>query len=336
MPRQKFVSWGLASVCAAVLFVSAAPQLIAQDPPPPQDPPAADATGRGGRQGGGANQAPRPYASVITSAFKTDDGVFKVHRGPVNGTDSVLFEIPQAELGKDFVWDVSIKKTTVGVGFGGQSVSNRVVRWVKRGDRLLLQGVDYSITSADPSSPVNIAVSDANYPSIIRTLPVMAYSSGGDPVVDVTPLVMEGGVPEFSARGAVGGRGIANDRSFLEKAVSFPDNVNIEVTLTFTGADTAGGGGGGRGGGGGGGMRGASGTVLVHHSVMKLPEKPMMERFFDERVGYDSEGFTDFGTDEHRSVRERVISRPGVMAWLRRSFAAGFAALGAKLAFAER
>ncbi|GLR87902.1 LysE family translocator [Bradyrhizobium iriomotense] len=36
------------------------------------------------------------------------------------------------------------------------------------------------------------------------------------------------------------------------------------------------------------------------------------------------------------SLRERVISRPRVMAWLRRSFAAGFAALGAKLAFAER
>jgi threonine/homoserine/homoserine lactone efflux protein len=36
------------------------------------------------------------------------------------------------------------------------------------------------------------------------------------------------------------------------------------------------------------------------------------------------------------SVREHVISRPGVMAWLRRSFAAGFALLGAKLAFAER
>ena len=36
------------------------------------------------------------------------------------------------------------------------------------------------------------------------------------------------------------------------------------------------------------------------------------------------------------SVRERVISRPAVMMWLRRSFAAGFAMLGARLAFAER
>jgi threonine/homoserine/homoserine lactone efflux protein len=36
------------------------------------------------------------------------------------------------------------------------------------------------------------------------------------------------------------------------------------------------------------------------------------------------------------SVRDRVITRPKVMAWLRRSFAAGFAALGAKLALSER
>lgn len=36
------------------------------------------------------------------------------------------------------------------------------------------------------------------------------------------------------------------------------------------------------------------------------------------------------------SVRDRVVTRPKVMTWLRRTFAGGFAALGAKLAFAER
>jgi len=36
------------------------------------------------------------------------------------------------------------------------------------------------------------------------------------------------------------------------------------------------------------------------------------------------------------SVRDRVISRPAAMAWLRRGFAGGFAALGARLALAER
>ena len=35
-------------------------------------------------------------------------------------------------------------------------------------------------------------------------------------------------------------------------------------------------------------------------------------------------------------VRDHVVSRPSVVAWLRRAFAGGFALLGAKLAFAER
>jgi threonine/homoserine/homoserine lactone efflux protein len=36
------------------------------------------------------------------------------------------------------------------------------------------------------------------------------------------------------------------------------------------------------------------------------------------------------------AVRHHVISRPAVLAWMRRTFAAAFAALGAKLALAER
>jgi len=36
------------------------------------------------------------------------------------------------------------------------------------------------------------------------------------------------------------------------------------------------------------------------------------------------------------AVRDRIISRPKVLSWLRRSFAAGFAVLGARLALSER
>jgi threonine/homoserine/homoserine lactone efflux protein len=35
-------------------------------------------------------------------------------------------------------------------------------------------------------------------------------------------------------------------------------------------------------------------------------------------------------------VRDHVISRPKVLAWMRRTFAAAFVALGARLALAER
>ena len=321
--NRNVLAWSLALISATAFAAGAAfpqaAQLLrqglmatasAQDPVPTtppqqqQDPEA----GRGGPGRGGQAQAPRPYAQVVTSAMKSDEGVFKVHRGMVGATDTIYFEIPKGELDKDFVWNVALKKTTVGVGFGGQNVSSNVVRWTKRGDRILLQGVNYSIT-ADPSDPVAGAVADANYPAIIRTLPVAAYGPNGEAVVDVTTFFMEG-VPEFAARGAVGGRGIAADRSFLERAVSFPENINVEATLTFTGAEAgAAGGGGGGGGGRATGMRGSSGTVLVHHSIMKLPEKPMMQRNYDERVGFDSMSFVDFSTTEHRSVNKRIINR---------------------------
>jgi len=36
------------------------------------------------------------------------------------------------------------------------------------------------------------------------------------------------------------------------------------------------------------------------------------------------------------AVRERIVTRPNVLAWMRRAFATGFAALGLRLAFADR
>ena len=125
-----------------------------QDPTPapapaPAEAPAPDAAAAGAR-GGGRGQAgqPRPYNQVITAAAKTDEGVFKVHR--IN--DQLYFEIPKAELGKDFLWVTQIKRTVAGAGTGGQAGGNRVVRWDLVGNRVLLKLIDYSIV-ADPSKP---------------------------------------------------------------------------------------------------------------------------------------------------------------------------------------
>jgi hypothetical protein len=56
-------------------------------------------------------------------------------------------------------------------------------------------------------------------------------------------------------------------------------------------------------------MRGPSGTVVVAHSMVKLPERPMMPRAFDERIGYITQDLVDYGTEEHRSVAKRFIKR---------------------------
>ena len=85
------------------------------------------------------------------------------------------------------------------------------MRWVKKGDRIQLQSVHYSVI-ADSSSPIAHAVDDANYPTIIRAVNVAAYNGAGDPVIDVTQLFMTD-IPEISVRPSRG-RGYDAARSF--------------------------------------------------------------------------------------------------------------------------
>ena len=301
--NRTLLTWSLAVASAAAFVAGAsARQAVFQNPPPQQQPPPPEPGGRGNQGRGGQAQGPRPYDQVITSAARTDDGLFKVHRIG----ETMFYEIPKRELDKDFLWNTQLKKTTINVGYGGQTVGSRVVRWTLRGDRVLLVNVDYTLVG-DPASPLTAT---ANVPAIIRAFNVAAYAPSGDPVIDVTSFFTTD-VPEFSARGRVGGRGMDASRTFLEKAVSFPENINVEVTATYAtaagdaGAADAGGGRGGRGGG----VRTLSATVLIHHSMVKLPEKPMMARLFDERVGYFTQSLVDYGTGEQVAMQKRYIAR---------------------------
>src|SRR5688572_26053004 len=120
-----------------------------QEPREPQEPaaePAAqDAAAARGR-GAGGGQQPRPYAQVITSEARTDEGIFKVHRI----REQLFYEIPKAQLGKDFLWVTQMKRGSAGAGVGGDPIGNQVVRWELVGNRVLLRLVDYSMV-ADPS-----------------------------------------------------------------------------------------------------------------------------------------------------------------------------------------
>src|SRR6476469_1169918 len=52
-----------------------------------------------------------------------------------------------------------------------------------------------------------------------------------------------------------------------------------------------------------------SATVVIHHSMVKLPENPMTPRLFDERVGYFSTSQLDFGRDEQKVSQRTFITR---------------------------
>ena len=301
------------SILVVTLFISVfllAPRSEANNSP--QDPPSPPAGGTGQERPGRPEQSPepRPYERVITKDAKSDEGVFTIH----TIKDKVYYEIPKSELGKEFLWVSQIAKTTLGVGYGGQAAGNRVVRWERRGNRILLRNIVYDVV-ADPKLPVSRAVQAANNDTIIMAFNIEAISKDDAAVIDVTRLFTTE-VTELSARTRLRARGFDAARSFIDKTKSFPTNIEVEVSQTYTSPPEA------TPAGGGGpqpppapnpfaqGMRaGTNATVVMHYSMVKLPEHPMMPRLFDDRVGYFTVRKTDYGTDEQRAAQRTYITR---------------------------
>ena len=289
---------------SAFLFsVLATGAVLAQEPSAPTDAPPPPATAGALNLPGlrTPSSDPQPYEKVITKDAKSATGIFTVHQVK----DRYYYEIPKAELEKEFLLNVRVSKTTVGVGYGGDQMSDLVVRWELNGNKVHLRNVNFSVT-AEPGTPIALAVKAANNDTILMTFPVAAFSKEGAPVIEVTRLYSSD-VPEFNVRQRLNAATMDASRSYIERISPYPENVEAESTLTYTrgqlpvgGPATAAAAGG---------MRPGSASVVLHYSMVKLPEKPMMPRLFDERVGYFTTSMLDYSKDEHRAPRVRYIAR---------------------------
>ncbi len=276
-----------------VMFAFSATVLIAQDPTPETP------GGMPQRPGGD----PQPYDKVITKDAKSKKGIFAVHQVK----DKYFYEIPKTEFGKEFLWVAQIARTTLGVGYGGQALGRRVVRWeLGENNRVYLRNVNYSVV-ADRKLPIAEAVQNANNDSILMSFPVAAWGKDNESAVIDVGRLFTTDIFEFSARQRLNATTMDASRSFIERISPYPENIEAMATQTYNrnplppGAPfnpaTAGG------------MSPGSATVVLHHSMVKLPENPMMPRLFDERVGYFSVGQMDYGRPEHRAQERRFITR---------------------------
>ncbi len=257
---------------------------------------------RGGGGGGGGQQQVKPYEEVVTAGAETKAGVFKTHKIG----QRLLFEIPKAELGKDFLWLTTVAATPQG-GYNGTAAADLMVQWQQVGDRVFLRQMrTRNRAVGDPA--LELGVSRSNVPPIIMAFNVEAYSAEGSPVIDVTSLYTSN-PPEFDVASTLRVGGLDAARSFFDRVKTFPTNIEVQSVLTFRqGAPPAAGQGGGFGGRGGGGQS-PSNTAVVNYSMVKLPETPMMGRLFDDRVGYFSETFIEFGGSDLVAKEKRYIAR---------------------------
>ena len=225
----------------------------------------------------------RPYADVVPASADTDDGLFDVHRVD----DRLLFEIPDSLLGREMIVMSRYHRVQEGLtNVGANMAPNLVLRWERRGDRILARAVTHS-TTADPEDNVSIAVENQRFAPILASLEIEARGSGTS-VVDVTDLYL-GDTPAFTLpsnqRQRMSVRRYDRDRSWLEWSRSFPVNVEVRVVQTYDAGQPPSA------------ERGGALSFEVNHSMVLLPAEPMKPRLWDERVGFISIERTDYSRD---------------------------------------
>ena len=287
---------------AAVLATLIAP-IAAQNPPPAgsaaQTPPAAGAA-QGGGAAAAASRGPRPYDQVITAAAKSERGVLAVHKV----ADRYFFEIDNAMLGRDFLLVSRISGVPAGSGgfqSAGSSLSERMVRWEKRDNNMLLKSISVD-SYADEETPIAKSVAQNNFAPILASFPIAAFGANNTTsVVDVTEF-FAGDTPAVSGvstaqRRTYGVSRFDTARSFISDIRSFPTNVEVRHVQTFAATE------------GPGDRAGGTISLEMRQSIVLLPKEPMTPRHFDPRVGYFTVDRVNYGLDQQKATTETFIAR---------------------------
>ncbi len=239
---------------------------------------------------------PQPYNKIITKDAKSDEGLFTVH----SLDDKFYYEIPDSLFDREMLMVTRIAKTASGLGFGGGKQNEQVLRWEKKGNKVVLRVVSYNVTAAD-SLPVNEAVKNSNFEPVLFTFPVKAYSKDStSTVIDATPLfekdVKSLGLPQFRRMPYKVTR-LESDKSFIETIKSYPRNIEARHVKTYAAGSPP--------------SNWSTGSISIeiNNSMILLPENPMKRRYFDERVGWFTSSTTDYGLENQRSKSLTYLDR---------------------------
>lgn len=289
----------LALLAIPLLPSSPAPAAAQEEPETPPDT-VEQAAARDTTEEDEEEEEIKPYDEVVTEEAVTDSGLFVVHRVE----EKLYYEIPRSELGRVALWVSRIAKARHGTGYGGLKTASRVVRWEyrPREQAVLLRNVSYEIV-ADSSEPIYRSVQAASFEPVIASFDVETFGPDSTPVVDVTELFTTD-VPEFSPKEMIGANSLDTNRTFLEEVLVFPENIEVRSLMTYRGGDDDEDGNPFFGGG-----PARTISLVMHHSMVRLPEEPMRPRLADERVGFFQVQQYDYGRPEHRAPERNYVTR---------------------------
>jgi hypothetical protein len=254
-------------------------------------------------------QQPAPPATTIAAAtrgMERLEGFLPVWLDSAAG--KLLLELP-ADSTRAIVYftlATGLGSNPVGLDRGADGASH-VVRFERAGARVLVVFENWNYRSSLAGNPAHQrTVRESFPPSTVAALP-LAAAEQGRLLVDATDLVLRDwmGIAQAVAGANQGSYALSRERSTVvrERTRAFPDNTEIEASLTFSASGSPGPI-----------MRrvladAQAFTLRQHVSFVRLPDGGYHPRAADPRIGFFAITFRDYGQPIQASLEQRWIAR---------------------------
>jgi hypothetical protein len=257
-----------------------------------------------------SNQSSRPaksssdgmksYSEVITDKAKSDEGLFTVHWVD----DKLYYEIPVDLLEREMLLVSRIAEVPsdyFGFFSGGSKTAEQVITFERQKDQILLRKQSYNAVASD-TLPIYKSVKANNFAPILAAFPIETMGADSSTVVIEMTEFFTSDIEAISGainflRREYQVRRLDGNRTYIETAKSFPENIEVRHVLTYSAGNPP----------------SDQGTntlsMLMNQSMVLLPEEPMRPRYEDYRVGWFTVNQIDYGLEAQKAKEVSYIRR---------------------------
>lgn len=243
------------------------------------------------------------FDKLIKDAVK-NEGFFNFYHNESKG--KIYLEVNK--LNEEFLYYSSLARGVGSNDIGldrGRVGRGMVVKFIKTGNKLLLQQPNYNYRALSDDPLERQAVEESFASSVIFGFEIAA-TKGDKYLIDLTPFILRDAVNASQSIAFANQGSYSYDASrsgiFADNCKSFPKNTEFEAIITLSGSRA------------GQYLRSVTPTpdhvtTHQHHSFVKLPEPGFKTRKSDSRIGYFGPEYLDYSTDVDQPIVQKLISR---------------------------
>lgn len=236
----------------------------------------------------------------LRSGAVSDEGVFTIYRD----SSRYYFEIKDSLLNRDFLVVNRVSRAPA-MGpepslrrwlYAGDIIGEQIIRFERGPNKnLFLKKVYFEEMARDSSvDGLFASVLKSSFLPIAYSFDIKDTGSNGGMMIDVTDFLSSDNDILFFSTGLkklIRLGPLEKEKSYVSKINSFPLNVEIKTVKTYAGSE------------------GGTTSYELNSSIVILPEKPMVPRYADARIGYFTANFYDYDLKQQSVNKSNIITR---------------------------